>query len=185
MASPNVNKNNGQILGDAKLLIALALQRMTRSELTDLLLDLKMRAGSDQALAHKIGYRASNHIPNLLRRDNPITPNAQTCLRIARFAGRHPSEILRAAGHGDLVEIIEESYGPERAVPVEAPDRSADECCRACLALPVDLRSAAAAFMLKFVSASPVPSREAARGASFHRDADADRRVGKKDRRAS
>jgi hypothetical protein len=83
---------------------------MTRAELTTLLWELRRREGSALGLARVLGYKASNHIPALLRDVNPITPEVETCLRIALASDTHPSTILTAAGHGEIVPILERAY---------------------------------------------------------------------------
>jgi hypothetical protein len=87
---------------------------MTRQELTVVLRQLRIQAGSALVLSRQLGLSASNHIPRLLDEQDPIQPSVPTCLHIAALAGRHPNEILQAAGHEELIPILEAAYGATR-----------------------------------------------------------------------
>lgn len=40
------------------------------------------------------------------------TPGLESCLRIAKASGENASQVLRAAGHGELADLVEHLYGP-------------------------------------------------------------------------
>jgi len=42
--------------------------------------------------------------------------NIENCLRLAKLSGEPASEVLRAAGKGEIAELIESLYGKERPV---------------------------------------------------------------------
>jgi hypothetical protein len=48
-----------------------------------------------------------------------MTPSVETCLRIAGAANEHPSDVLRAAGHGATVAVLESAY--RNATPTAPP----------------------------------------------------------------
>jgi plasmid maintenance system antidote protein VapI len=77
-----------------------------------LLNDAARKAGSKQALAAAIGIS-----PQRLSRvlDGQYSLSVVNCLRFARFAGIHPSIVLRASGKSELADLIEETYGSTEA----------------------------------------------------------------------
>jgi hypothetical protein len=62
--------------------------------------------GSKGELAKAVGIR-----PSALSRFVHTPPNVETCLRLARVTGANPSRILRAAGRGDVADLLESLYG--------------------------------------------------------------------------
>ena len=82
---------------------------VNRPTLLALLRKLRGEAGSDVALAKRL-HVSSNHIPRLLSDTRPTVPSLETCLRIAREARLHPSQVLLMAGYDDLVPFLEASY---------------------------------------------------------------------------
>jgi hypothetical protein len=104
-----MGKNGSEVTGGP----ALPSVAVDRTGLARLLKDLRVKASSDAALGRLLGL-SSNHIPRLLADEHPSTPSVETCLHVAIAAARDPGEILRAAGHGDVVDVLERAY---RAAP--------------------------------------------------------------------
>jgi len=73
-------------------------------------------------MARLLGLKQSGHVPALLA--GRITPNVATCLRIARATKMHPSTVLAAAGHQDVVDVFENAYVQPK---VELPDANLPE----------------------------------------------------------
>lgn len=127
-ASPDVKHENEKISGEGNGALGLRLRQMDRLWLLALLKDLREKAGSDLAFAKIVGYRHSGHVPKLLNDEGPM-PNVSTCLRIAQAAHAHPSDVLRAAGHDDVIPLLESVYAAARDLPrhtLVAPSADAD-----------------------------------------------------------
>jgi hypothetical protein len=65
--------------------------------------------GSVRAFAKALKIAPSHLSRAMGRQGQPF--DVRACLRLAQVTGESPSEILRAAGKGDLVKLIEELYG--------------------------------------------------------------------------
>jgi len=50
-----------------------------------------------------------SHLSRAMHTEQPF--DVRGCLRLARVTGTSPGEVLRAAGKGDIAELIEELYG--------------------------------------------------------------------------
>jgi hypothetical protein len=83
--------------------------RTVTTDFTALLKRVSAKFASQQALAEEIGITA----PRLNRALNhgDYSLNVANCLRLARVAGEPPSVVLRAAGKGDIADLIESLYG--------------------------------------------------------------------------
>jgi hypothetical protein len=62
--------------------------------------------GSKQKLAAAIGIS-----PSGFSRLATTRPSLEVCLRLASVTGENPSRVLRAAGYGDVADLLEELYG--------------------------------------------------------------------------
>jgi transcriptional regulator with XRE-family HTH domain len=67
------------------------------------------RFPSRAALAKRLGITPSRLSRALNTGDFPL--NVENCLRLAKVSGEPPSDVLRAAGKGDVVDLIESLYG--------------------------------------------------------------------------
>jgi plasmid maintenance system antidote protein VapI len=65
------------------------------------------RGGTHAEFAKAIGVRPDTF--SRLLAGKPADPTI--CLKIADVTGTSPSKLLRAAGHGDVAELIEDLYG--------------------------------------------------------------------------
>lgn len=110
-ASREVNSETRTISDEDKPLEGLPFGRMDRAWLIGVIRRLHNEVkGNDLALARKFGLKRSGHIKKYMLDKDGMTPNVETCLRIAGVAGEHPSDVLRAAGHGPVVAVLESSY---------------------------------------------------------------------------
>jgi len=55
-----------------------------------------------------------SHLSRAMHTEQPF--DVRGCLRLARVTGTNPGEVLRAAGKGDIADLIEELYGPAQAL---------------------------------------------------------------------
>jgi len=62
--------------------------------------------GSKANLAKAIGIT-----PSAFSRLANTPPSVEVCLRLAHVTGENPSKILRAAGRGDIADLLETLYG--------------------------------------------------------------------------
>lgn len=108
-ASAHVNRETRNNCAEPKTPPELPSARMDRAWLLKTLQALRQQAGSDLQLAKDIGLSHSGHVPKLLA-EKGTTPSVGTCLHIASAAGVHPSDVLRAAGHGRVVPVLESAY---------------------------------------------------------------------------
>jgi transcriptional regulator with XRE-family HTH domain len=67
--------------------------------------------GAKKDLAEAIGVTPST-LSHFLRSRAPHAPSVEVCLRLATVTGTSASRILRAAGKGDVADVIEDLYGP-------------------------------------------------------------------------
>jgi plasmid maintenance system antidote protein VapI len=74
-------------------------------------------AGTKQALASAIGITASS-LSHLL---HAATASTVVCLRLSKVTHTSPGKLLRAAGKGDIAELLEDLYGPARRVVIAPP----------------------------------------------------------------
>lgn len=72
------------------------------------------RFPSRTALAKALNITPSRLSRALNTGDFPF--NVENCLRLAKVSGEPPSEVLRAADNGEIAELIESLYGPEKTV---------------------------------------------------------------------
>jgi hypothetical protein len=106
---------------------------------------------SRQALARAIGINASR-LSRALNGSDKFPFNATNCLRLAKLSGEPASAVLRAAGKGEIADLIESLYGPEKPVTDTAvqdllthwPMFTADEKSFVRLTIATLLRSRAA-----------------------------------------
>jgi len=59
--------------------------------------------------SHRAFAAALGIDPTRLSRGTPF--DLRGCLNLARITGEHPSKVLRAAGKGDMADLIESLYG--------------------------------------------------------------------------
>ncbi len=81
----------------------------------ELLARIVQKFESKKALADALDMDPSRLSRAINTGDFPF--NIENCLRLAKVSGESPSEVLRAADNGDIAELIESLYGPERPVP--------------------------------------------------------------------
>jgi transcriptional regulator with XRE-family HTH domain len=72
--------------------------------------------GNQSKMAAALGI-SNTHIGRLLKTGEA---GAETVLRLATFTGCDASDLLRQAGHGVIAGLIEECYGPARAISPNA-----------------------------------------------------------------
>lgn len=94
------------------------------NDLQVLLKKLVARYGTQSALADAIGLTDSR-LTKVLRGDSGGL-GVLNCLRLAKVAGVAPSTVLRAAGKGDIADLIEDMYG-KSATPLFSVDRAVEE----------------------------------------------------------
>jgi hypothetical protein len=80
----------------------------------ELLSRIALKFESKKALADALDMDPSRLSRAINTGDFPF--NVENCLRLARVSGESPSELLRAADKGDIAELIESLYGPEKAM---------------------------------------------------------------------
>jgi hypothetical protein len=80
----------------------------------ELLSRVARRFESKKALADALQMDSSRLSRAINTGDFPF--NVENCLRLAQVSGEPASAVLRAAGKGDIAELIESLYGPEKAV---------------------------------------------------------------------
>jgi len=68
--------------------------------------------GTDQAFASAAGITPSQLSHWTHGRG---VPGLEACLRLAKASGENASQVLRAAGHGELADLVEHLYGPAAA----------------------------------------------------------------------
>lgn len=78
----------------------------------DLLDRIARRFPSKKAFADAMDIDPSRLTRAINAGDFPF--NVENCLRLARLSGESPSEILRAAGKGNVADLIELLYGKDR-----------------------------------------------------------------------
>jgi transcriptional regulator with XRE-family HTH domain len=66
--------------------------------------------GTKQDLAKAIGITAST-LSHFLRDHSTHVPSTEVCLRLAAVTGASASKVLRAAGKGDVADLIEDLFG--------------------------------------------------------------------------
>jgi hypothetical protein len=74
------------------------------------------------AFAKAMGLNASRLSRALNTGDFPF--NVANCLRLAQVSGESPSVVLRAAGKGDIADLIEALYGRDRNELLSAEERA-------------------------------------------------------------
>lgn len=84
----------------------------TETALPALLRRIRDRFGTQFAMAAAIGISGSRLGRAMKGQD---TLNALNCVRLAVAAGERPSTILRAAGKGELADLLEQLYGKSAA----------------------------------------------------------------------
>lgn len=67
---------------------------------------------SRDAFAKALGINSSRLSRAMNTGDFPF--NVSNCLRLAKISGESPTAILRAAGKGDVADLIEALYGKDR-----------------------------------------------------------------------
>lgn len=85
-------------------------------DFTDLLNRIADRFPTRLALAKALDINASRLSRALNGTDKHTSFNIENCLKLAQVSGEPPADVLRAAGKGDIAELIESLYGPERRV---------------------------------------------------------------------
>lgn len=117
------------------------LQQVSETKFQLLLQRTASRFRSEKALADRLGIGA----PRLNRALNKgdFSFNVLNCLRLADASGEHPSEVLRAAGKGDVADLIERLYGVD-AEPLASDEREVVELYRG---LPDEVRQSALTFL--------------------------------------
>jgi Helix-turn-helix. len=85
-------------------------------DLQTLLQRLVEHYGTQTALARAIKITDSR-LAKVLKGDSGAL-NVLNCLRLARVANISPSQVLRAAGKGDVAALIEEMYGDSAQPPL-------------------------------------------------------------------
>jgi len=97
---------------------------MARAFLNTFAKCLRAYGGTQQQLAREVGVTPStlSHVIN-----GNASPSLELCLRLAAVTGISASQILRAAGKADLVDLIEGLYGAAaetKAIPraIYSPD---------------------------------------------------------------
>ena len=90
---------------------------MTATAFLEILEEGERRFPTKHAFAKAIGVTPTRY--SHMRRGY-YAPNVKNCLRLATAAGLPASRVLRAAGKGDIAELIEEHYGANVA-PQSAP----------------------------------------------------------------
>src|SRR4029453_9799553 len=89
---------------------------MTR-DLPDMIREAAQHFGSKSALAHAVGINASRL--SRLAHHGEYSLNIENCLRLAKVAGLPASDVLRAAGKGDIADLIESLYDDRRGELIE------------------------------------------------------------------
>lgn len=84
------------------------------ADFKELLSRIAQKFESKKALADALDMDPSRLSRAINTGDFPF--NIENCLRLAQVAGEPPSEVLRAADNGDIAELIESLYGPEKKV---------------------------------------------------------------------
>lgn len=69
-----------------------------------------------QALAKALDINASRLSRALNGTDKHTSFNVENCLRLATVSGESASTVLRAANKGEIADLIEGLYGPEKQV---------------------------------------------------------------------
>lgn len=82
---------------------------------------IAQRYPSRSALAQALRITPSRLSRALNTGDFPL--NVSNCLRLAKLSGESATEILRAAGKGDVAELIEGLYGKDRTRLLTMPER--------------------------------------------------------------
>jgi hypothetical protein len=77
----------------------------------ELLAEVRKGYSSQKEFAKALGIDQSRLSKAINLGEFPF--NAENCLRLAKLSSRPPSAILRAAGKGDIAELIESLYGKE------------------------------------------------------------------------
>jgi plasmid maintenance system antidote protein VapI len=72
---------------------------------------LVAKHGSASAVAAQIGMSVSAFQRGV---QNNGSLSVGACLRLAKLSGESPARVLRLAKKGDIVDLIEELFGPER-----------------------------------------------------------------------
>jgi transcriptional regulator with XRE-family HTH domain len=71
---------------------------------------IRESALTKKAFADEVGL-TSSAISRYLRGDPRHVMPIEACLRVAKRTGYSPAKLLRAAGHGDVVDLIEDLFG--------------------------------------------------------------------------
>jgi len=71
---------------------------------------IRESALTKKAFADEVGL-TSSAISRYLRGDPRHVMPIDACLRVAKRTGYSPAKLLRAAGHGDVVDLIEDLFG--------------------------------------------------------------------------
>lgn len=80
----------------------------------ELLREGAKKFASQQAFAEALGVSTARLNRALNKGDYPF--NVLNCLRLARVTDERPSDVLRAAGKGEIADLIERSYGNANAL---------------------------------------------------------------------
>src|SRR4051812_1758742 len=91
------------------------------SEFSELLTRVVAAFPNRSAFAKAIGLNASRLSRALNTGDFPF--NVTNCLRLAQVSGEPPSKVLRAAGKGDVADLIETLYGRDRNALLSPEER--------------------------------------------------------------
>jgi hypothetical protein len=81
-------------------------------DLIDLLRKHAATFGTQREYAQALGISEARLNRILNRKSGGYVLNVANCLRFAALSGERASEVLRAAGKGDVAELIEQLYGP-------------------------------------------------------------------------
>ncbi len=84
---------------------------MEFKDFQELLADVRKGYSSQKEFAKALGIDPSRLSKAINLGEFPF--NAENCLRLAKLSGKSPSAILRAAGKGDIAELIESLYGKQ------------------------------------------------------------------------
>lgn len=80
--------------------------------------------GLKKTVAERIGIDAAHYTK--VYKGEAYALNIENCLQLARLIARRPSDVLRAAGKGDLADLLDATYGETRYEPIPGGAKGAE-----------------------------------------------------------
>lgn len=94
----------------------------TVKDFSSLLQVVAAKFQTKKELADAIGISASR-LSRALQNEGQYTFNVENCLRLADVSGESASDVLRAAGKGEIADLLERLYGGARPAALPSEER--------------------------------------------------------------